>query len=187
MWYFSAKIEQFSVDTWVFRYGLENEPASRLYLIGLYFAITTLTTVGYGDFSAGTTGEYIIGILWMMFGVGFYSLLAGTLSSVLTSLDAKQAALEEKQGVMDLYAKDTDLPANVRKLAVKQLQNPSENLLLEDSTRLRLLMNLPKKLRYNIAMKMYNKAANKITFFKEVDRAFVSNVVPQLTFKKLKA
>jgi voltage-gated potassium channel Kch len=63
---------------------MENESEGRLYLAGLYFAITTLTTVGYGDISAGTTGEYIICILWMMFGVGFYSLLAGTLSSVLT-------------------------------------------------------------------------------------------------------
>lgn len=89
MWYFTAKIENFSYDTWVWRYGVENDPKSYLYLMGLYFAITTLTTVGYGDIAAGTTGERIICILWMMFGVGFYSLLAGTLSSMLTSLDEK--------------------------------------------------------------------------------------------------
>ena len=57
MWYFTAKIEDFHYDTWVWRYGMENEPNNRLYLMGLYFAITTLTTVGYGDVAAGTNGE----------------------------------------------------------------------------------------------------------------------------------
>lgn len=89
MWFFTAKLENFNYDTWVWRYGMENEPNFRLYLMGLYYAITTLTTVGYGDVAAGTSGERFICILWMMFGVAFYSLLAGTLASMLTSMDEK--------------------------------------------------------------------------------------------------
>jgi hypothetical protein len=79
---------------------------------------------------------------------------------------------------MDLYSKDTVLSDTQRKKAVKQLQNPSESLMLEDSERLRLLMQLPKKIRYRIALNMYKRAADEIHFFKSVDRAFVANVVP---------
>ena len=87
MWYFSAKLSEFGPDTWIVRYGLEDETVWRKYLFGLYWALTTLTTVGFGDISAGTSAERIICIVWMMFGVGFYSFAVGTITSVLTSMD----------------------------------------------------------------------------------------------------
>jgi hypothetical protein len=95
MWYFTAKLDNFSPDTWIYRYELENEPKSRLYIVCLYWALTTLTTVGFGDISAGTSSERVICMIWMIFGVGFYSFLIGTLSSVLSSLDEKNSIIEE--------------------------------------------------------------------------------------------
>ena len=37
--------------------GLEDKPKSQLYMTSFYFTITTITTVGYGDMSAGTFTE----------------------------------------------------------------------------------------------------------------------------------
>jgi hypothetical protein len=47
-------------------------------------------------------------------------------------------------------------------------------------------MQLPKKLRYEIAMNIYNKAAQSIRFFKNLDQAFVAHVVPLLGHKYIK-
>jgi hypothetical protein len=52
-----------------------------------------LTTVGFGDISALTSSEKIVSILWMIFGVGFYSFTIGNLSSFITAIDAKDAEL----------------------------------------------------------------------------------------------
>ena len=89
MWDFSAKLDNLGPDTWVVRMGLENKSKGSLYLFSLYWAITTLTTVGLGDMNAGTPTERGICILWMMFGVGFYSFTVGSISSVLSSMDTE--------------------------------------------------------------------------------------------------
>lgn len=70
------------------------------YLIGIYFTVTTITTVGYGDISADTTGERIMCIILMLIGVVSYSYAIGSLSSLLTSLDAKTAKLKEKLSIL---------------------------------------------------------------------------------------
>ena len=56
-----------------------------------------------------------------MFGVGFYSLLAGTLSSMLTSMDEKASSIRGKEGLLDLYAKDTSLDAKLVKEAKRDI------------------------------------------------------------------
>jgi len=48
------------------------------------------------------------------------------------------------------------------------------------------MCNFPKKLRYEIAMNIYNKAASHIRFFVGLDRAFVAYIVPLMSHKYLK-
>ena len=52
IWVYSARIESYSYKTWVVRNGLIDEPRSRIYLAAMYWAITSITTVGYGDIHA---------------------------------------------------------------------------------------------------------------------------------------
>jgi len=59
----------------------------------LYRAIQTLTTVGYGDVHAVTTLEKVMSLIWMIFGVGFYSFTIGNLSSIINSINAKASHL----------------------------------------------------------------------------------------------
>ena len=68
----------------------------------MYWAFQTLTTVGYGDFGAYNSYEILVTIIWMGFGVIFYSMVVGTLTSVMTddsyelyTLGVKLNALQE--------------------------------------------------------------------------------------------
>jgi len=51
----------------------------------VYWAFQTLATVGYGEFSAHNPYEYLICLVWMMFGVSFYSFLVGSVTSILAA------------------------------------------------------------------------------------------------------
>jgi voltage-gated potassium channel len=61
-----------------------------------YFIVTTMTTVGYGDMSGNTTTEQMFCIGLMIFGVFFFSMITGSLSSILATLDQGNAELERR-------------------------------------------------------------------------------------------
>ena len=46
--------------------------------------------MGYGDIASDTEFEKIVAIVWMMFGVGFYSFTIGSLTSLMSSIDSKE-------------------------------------------------------------------------------------------------
>jgi hyperpolarization activated cyclic nucleotide-gated potassium channel 1 len=55
-WYYSAKLYDFSSNTWVYQNDVVNESNWMLYLISIYWAISTISTVGFGDIHAYNEG-----------------------------------------------------------------------------------------------------------------------------------
>lgn len=67
------------------------------YLTSIYFTITTITTVGYGDISGGTFSEKIAAIVLMLLGVISFSVASASLASIFSSFDNDdEAILKEK-------------------------------------------------------------------------------------------
>ena len=78
-WYLAAKLMANDDSTWVSRKSTVSKDSSTmlLYFESVYWSTQVLTTVGYGDFGAGNTIEYLLNIVWMIIGVGFYQLAFG--------------------------------------------------------------------------------------------------------------
>ncbi|EGR26984.1 hypothetical protein IMG5_203830 [Ichthyophthirius multifiliis] len=87
------------------KFGLYNYPDSKRLIICCYFVMTTLATVGYGDFSPQTNFEKIIGIIIMILGIAFFSYIIGNFTDVLAS----QKKLGEGQKSSDLQRWITSL------------------------------------------------------------------------------
>lgn len=66
------------------------------YIMSMYFVVTTIATVGYGDIGPKTTAERVFVIGLELFGVSFFSFMSGALSSIISNYDSSQAALQEK-------------------------------------------------------------------------------------------
>lgn len=61
----------------------------RLYLTSIYFTVTTVTTVGYGDISGNQTSiEKVFCILMMALGVISFSYASGSLASIIQNYDS---------------------------------------------------------------------------------------------------
>ncbi len=85
LWYFLAKIDDFGEETWIYRMKEVDKPIKHIYLECLYWSIQTLATVGFGEFGAFTYSELVITIIWMIYGVSFYSVLFGNLTSMIAN------------------------------------------------------------------------------------------------------
>jgi hypothetical protein len=108
LWYLTAVLTA-SDDVWVNRYGFQDYSDFDLYLLSIYYTLITLTTVGYGDISSVTLGEQILSILYMFFGVAFYSYFIGMLTSVLQFLGIQEAALKKNIAVMNEYCNEMNI------------------------------------------------------------------------------
>jgi hypothetical protein len=79
-WFLQAKMADFPSSCWVVRKKMLYDNPGRQYLVSFYWAFQTLTTVGFGDISAGNETEQWMAIGWMVFGVGFYSYNIGNMT-----------------------------------------------------------------------------------------------------------
>jgi hypothetical protein len=192
IWFISARTYNFSPETWVSRNGLLDVSEGDFYLSGFYWACTVLTTVGYGDITPFTTFEVLVAIMWMICGIGFYSLVVGSLSSVLSSLDEKSEVIQSKLDMLDLFIKNTQLEGEKANELKKTFHEQLQKLSLDYTERIALVSGLSKNLRYEICMKMYDMAAEKIDFFiekKDRNKSFIYDIIPRLShtiYEKLK-
>ena len=77
----------------------------RGYWEGFYWAVMTLTTVGYGDLSAGNVAEMIYSSVIMIIGAVIYAVILGSVTSAVTTLDAaKQPLLDKMERLQNFVA-----------------------------------------------------------------------------------
>lgn len=71
-------------------------PISTLYGASLFFVLTTVTTVGYGDITPCNQLERNFTYCIMSIGVVAFSFASGSLSSIMSNYDSSEAKLNEK-------------------------------------------------------------------------------------------
>lgn len=85
------------------------------YITSMYWAYTTMTTVGYGDISSTTMAEKLWAIITMIVSGFFFSFVVGRMASVVAKLDSHRTAYNEKLEVVTTFLKDTNLPRQLSK------------------------------------------------------------------------
>ena len=76
---------------WIESGGFVDLSPSDKYLVSLYFVITSITTVGFGDISATNPTERCFCIGLMLLGVIGFTFATGVLSSIISSYDNEDA------------------------------------------------------------------------------------------------
>ena len=76
-------------DSWAEKYMNDEKTNSfsSMYCISLYWVITTLSTVGYGDISASSPIEQIFSIGMMVAGTVWFAYINGILFSLIQNID----------------------------------------------------------------------------------------------------
>jgi hyperpolarization activated cyclic nucleotide-gated potassium channel 1 len=179
-WFYAARVDGFSPESWVVRRDIIDAPLGEKYLTSLYWAFTTATTVGYGDISALTNIEITISLLCMMVGVVFYTLTISAVLSVIADLNRKDVMLNAKVAAVYSFANQTGISRACREKVIQVVKYHASvlgSIWDNDHT---IFNELPKQLQYEVATTMYAGIGRTLPLLKDKDPTFVVFVMPLL-------
>jgi len=90
-------------SSWIQRAQLNDQSYAKQYLMSIYWSVTTLTSVGYGDIAPETTPEILIAILVMGLGVVLFAFAIGNVVAFISQLDDGRAEYKMEQDGIRRY------------------------------------------------------------------------------------
>ncbi len=148
------------------------------YVRAVYWTITTLTTVGYGDITAVTKAQMIYASVTMLAGIGFFGYVLGNLASLLVRLDAAREAHLEILSRVDSFMRLNAVPAPLRsrvrgyyRYVWKSHQGQDVSAILED---------LPPTLRADVSLFLNAEMIDSVPILKGADRRLLEELVIEL-------
>lgn len=167
------------IDGWIVAADLQNaaDPGEQ-YISSVYFALMTLTTVGYGDITASTTGEMGFVIIVMVVGAVLYALLLALLTSLLSQFVSSSRPLAEAMEALDVFLDITDADDGLRTEVMNTLQYQwrlSSTFNLIDTVR-----ELPEALRRHVLDSLHRPMLMKTSFLANADNVFVGELAQHL-------
>lgn len=87
------------------------------YLVSVYFVMTTITTIGYGDITPFTNLEVGISLIFELIGVFYFGYIISVVSQLLSANQHSRAAavLQEKLQALDAWMSQRRLPSLLQK------------------------------------------------------------------------
>jgi hypothetical protein len=185
VWYYMAKLDDFSPDTWVARNSWLDDDLSSLYIKCLYFSFTSFLTIGYGDIRAFTNTEIILISLWLYAGGIYYSFSISNISTVFSNYNAKLIDTNKKCMIVSEISKNNNFKRSLFERIKSHLYRSTQQ---DDNTHdfKKILNELPTNLKYQIATNVYEKTALELPVFKNRSKNFIANIIPLLKFKTFK-
>jgi len=132
------------------------------YIEALYWCVTTIATVGYGDITPKGVEQTLYAMLVMVLGVGVYGYVIGSLAGLLANLDAARSHFREKLEQIQAFMSYRHLPAPLRQRIVGYYRYLWESRLgFEEEN---LLSELPSALRTEVALFLNRPILRRVPF-----------------------
>ena len=147
----------------------EKEDLYTAYNIAIYWCVTTVSTVGYGDVTPKTNPSRLFTMVVMMIGAALYGVIVGQISRIMMASDRRQASTNEKLESMAAFFRFYDIPGDLQKNVLKFYNHLLSSKLNEDEEK--ILADLPEGLRAEIKIYMNVKLIAKVTMFQGVSQS----------------
>ncbi|KAA0039005.1 potassium channel AKT2/3 [Cucumis melo var. makuwa] len=137
------------------------------YTSAMYWSITTMTTVGYGDLHAVNTVEMIFIIFYMLFNLGLTAYLIGNMTNLVVEGTRRTMEFRNSIEMASNFVNRNRLPSRLKEhiLAYMCLRFKAESL-----NQQHLIEQLPKSICKSICQQLFLPTVEKVYLFKGVSK-----------------
>lgn len=93
--------QQDQEETWYNEFEIDKMDWSEQLITSCYFALTTLSTVGYGDLYPKSQIEMAVSVIVMLLGVAFFSFIMGNFVTISDKQSRKMGQVDKKGDLND--------------------------------------------------------------------------------------
>ena len=164
IWFFSAFASGFPVDSWAVKANIVDSGPVAQYIRSVYWTITTMTTVGYGDITPARSVEYILAAIIMLMGASLYAFIIGSIASLLSSIQAAKNSHWERIDSVTEFLRQRQVPAEID----AKVRNYYEYVWEHDRgmNKNDMLNDLPGPLRLEILLHLASNILKTVPLFK---------------------
>ena len=169
IWFFSAFASSFPADSWAARASIVDASPIAQYIRSLYWTITTMTTVGYGDITPARSIEYVLSAIIMLMGASLYAFIIGSIASLLSSIQAAKNSHWERIESVTEFLRQRQVPAEIDAKVRNYYEYIWERYRGLDKNE--MLNDLPGPLRLEILLHLASNMLETVPLFKHCSPA----------------
>ena len=148
------------------------------YVVSLYWAITTLTTVGYGDITPVTNFGRLYTMGVMIIGVGVYGIIIGNISRLMMLADKYTQERKEKLNGLQHYMRHYNIPSSLQREVFSFYNHIlTKNITKEDS---KVINDLPQALQNELNIYTKIKLIKNVHIFKDCSTPCLKMIAQRL-------
>lgn len=168
--FFASVLGEDRASGWVYRHNLHDAPLGTQYSACIYWAVMTLTTVGYGDITAYTETERWVFSMFMLFSAGVYAYIVGTMCSLVQGLDATNLVFQSHMDEVNEYMNKCKLPFAVQYRIRKFLHYKKHASIRSINP----MNGLSPAIRNEVALYNYERVLASVTQFRGAPAGFLA-------------
>jgi CRP-like cAMP-binding protein len=160
-------------DSW---YGnLDNRPFLEQYLTSIYWAFTTMTTVGYGDITPKNRDEYLFASFMMVIGATVFGYVVGNVSRMMGSLNVGKKRKKDSLRNVKNYLRERKVAKPLQRRVMQFFENILEERTAFDE--MQILSDLPEHIRTDVLLHVHKSTIPLVCIFKDQSKSFIGTML----------
>ncbi len=166
---------------WIYKNNFQDYSLLNLYMISLYYLITTMTTVGYGEIQMDSMVEVVFRIILLAVGIICYSWIISSISNGINKQSYASINFSNECALLESIRRGhRELPFKVYFAIKKYLED--KHFRQKSFDKNLLINSLPYSLKNSLIFSMYRKQIDNFHFFKGISNSnFLVETLSYLT------